>query len=99
VPRAVRFTGFKLDRKGVNEILHTEFADETREAAEKMAAAARSAMAHHPPEQGVEVTEHESADRTYHEVTIRDARGQYYARVEGVLAKAAHEAGLEVREQ
>jgi predicted dinucleotide-utilizing enzyme len=84
VPRAVRFTGFKLDHKGVTE---------------KMAAAARSAMAHHPPEQGVEVTKHESADRTYHEVTIRDARGQYYARVEGVLAKAAHEAGLEVREQ
>ncbi len=88
---------FKLDTKGINEILKTEFREETRAAAEGIAASIEQEMAHHPAEHGVLVEEYTSAERTGHRVTIASPRGMYYALVRGSLARAAGAQGLEVK--
>lgn len=85
---------FKPDRKGIAEILRTQFKDEIHDLAEKVAAEVRSQH----PDADVVVDDYET-DRSASSVTIRDVRGKVWQVRDGVLTRAAAGAGLEVTER
>lgn len=85
---------FKPDRKGIAEILKTQFKDETHQLAEQIAANVRGAH----PDADIVVDDY-TTDRAASSVTIRDVRGRIWQVRDGVLTRAAAAVGLEVTER
>jgi hypothetical protein len=93
------FDGFRVDRAGVGELLHSpEFRDAVQAAADQVAAAARGAG--HRVTNGealpVEVFDDPNHDRVGVTVAVRHPAGVGMEARHGVLKRAAEVAGLEV---
>lgn len=86
-------SGFRIDRRGVREILNrAETADVVNEVAEQIANNVRGLV-----DDDVEVlVEAYQTDRTAAAVTIADPRGMEYQATNGALTRAAAAVGLEV---
>jgi hypothetical protein len=85
---------FKPDRKGIAEILKTQFHEQTHALAEQIADEVRSQH----PDADIVVDDYVT-DRAASSVTIRDAAGKLWQVRDGVLTRAAAGVGLEVTER
>lgn len=85
---------FRLDRKGVGEVLKGTFTAQINELAEKLADEVRATIA----DDSVPVEmEAYTTDRGAAMVTIADARGLELQATQGALTRAAAKVGLEVK--
>lgn len=85
---------FKRDTKGIEEILKTQFKQQTHDLAEQIANHVRDAH----PEADVVVDDYVT-DRAASSVTIRDPQAMLWQVRDGVLTRAAASVGLEVTEK
>lgn len=85
--------GFRPDRKGIGEVLKTEFRDEINRYAHAIEAEVQNTIG---DDITVEVREY-TTDRGAASITIADARGVELQATQGALTRAAAKVGLEVR--
>lgn len=86
--------GFKLNRRGVSQLLKGELGRAATEAANKLAEQVR---ADHPDLAAYVDVEAYTTDRGAASVMVKDSRARELQVREGLLTKAAAKVGLEVR--
>ncbi len=91
-----KLPGFKLDRRGVSQLLKGQLGQAATEAANRLADQVR---ADHPDLAADVDVEAYTTDRGAASVMVKDSRARELQVREGLLTKAAAKVGLEVKER